>query len=72
LFFVSAASRAKGDEGDRREGGSGGMAHMSLLTCVKCAKKFYILKSLRNKGLIWFCPFCKAEFKDDANVEIWE
>lgn len=48
------------------------MSQMSLLTCVKCTKKFYILKSLRNKGLMWFCPFCKAEFKDDANVEIWE
>jgi len=48
------------------------MAKMSLLKCVKCLKKFYILKSLRNKDLTWFCPFCKAEFKDDESVEIWE
>lgn len=47
------------------------MSQISLLTC-KCKKKFYILKSLRNKGLLWFCPYCKAEFTDDENVEIWE
>ena len=48
------------------------MSQISLLTCVKCEKKFYILKSLRNKSLMWFCPYCKAEFVDDEKVEIWE
>ena len=48
------------------------MSQMAQLTCVKCASKFNILKSLRKKGLIWFCPFCKYEFVDDETVKVWE
>ena len=41
------------------------MSAIKWLVCPKCAYRFYIIEEQAGHGLLWFCPACKHEFREN-------